>query len=133
MIIFLKKVCRLIFLLYLCTRNTTTGCSAVRLAHLVWDQRVPGSNPGIPTERDKRLSLFFCFRVFDSVTQKRCRNFDIFFALSHRTATEGGGLFSTNYQSYNLSSFVLRESLPTASSSDFGRDRPSYRTACPHR
>ena len=45
---------------YLCTRNTTTGCSAVRLAHLVWDQRVPGSNPGIPTERDKKLSLFFC-------------------------------------------------------------------------
>ncbi len=45
---------------YLCTRNTTTGCSAVRLAHLVWDQRVPGSNPGIPTERDEKSSLFFC-------------------------------------------------------------------------
>ena len=43
---------------YLCTRNTTTGCSAVRLAHLVWDQRVPGSNPGIPTERQRKLSLF---------------------------------------------------------------------------
>ena len=59
MIKFLKKVCRLKILPYLCTRNTT-GCSAVRLAHLVWDQRVPGSNPGIPTERDKKLSLFFC-------------------------------------------------------------------------
>ena len=47
-------------MLYLCTRNTTTGCSAVRLAHLVWDQRVPGSNPGIPTERDEKSSLFFC-------------------------------------------------------------------------
>ena len=56
----LKKVCRLKKMPYLCTRNTTTGCSAVRLAHLVWDQRVPGSNPGIPTERDKKLSLFFC-------------------------------------------------------------------------
>ena len=32
-------------------RNTkgTTGCSAVRLAHLLWEQGVPGSNPGIPT------------------------------------------------------------------------------------
>ena len=51
-------------MLYLCTRNTTTGCSAVRLAHLVWDQRVPGSNPGTPTKRDKRLSLFFLwFRI----------------------------------------------------------------------
>ncbi len=27
-----------------------TGCSAVRLAHLLWEQGVPGSNPGIPTE-----------------------------------------------------------------------------------
>ena len=26
-----------------------TGCSAVRLAHLLWEQGVPGSNPGIPT------------------------------------------------------------------------------------
>ena len=55
----LKKVCRLIFLPYLCTRNTAAGCSAVRLAHLVWDQRVPGSNPGIPTERDEKSPLFF--------------------------------------------------------------------------
>ena len=47
-------------MLYLCTRNTTTGCSAVRLAHLVWDQRVPGSNPGIPTERNEKSFLFFC-------------------------------------------------------------------------
>ena len=32
-------------------RNTkgTTGCSAVRVAHLLWEQGVPGSNPGIPT------------------------------------------------------------------------------------
>ena len=53
---------------YLCTRNTT-GCSAVRLAHLVWDQRVPGSNPGIPTERDKKLSLFF-FVVIPEFTNR---------------------------------------------------------------
>ena len=25
------------------------GCGAVRLAHLVWDQGVAGSNPAIPT------------------------------------------------------------------------------------
>ena len=25
------------------------GCSAARLAHLVWDQRVAGSNPATPT------------------------------------------------------------------------------------
>ena len=58
---FSKKVCRLNFLLYLCTRNTATGCSAVRLAHLVWDQRVPGSNPGTPTKKTTfELSSFFC-------------------------------------------------------------------------
>ena len=32
-------------------RNSkATGCSAVRLAHLLWEQGVPGSNPGIPTK-----------------------------------------------------------------------------------
>ena len=29
-----------------------SGCSAARLAHLVWDQGVPGSNPGTPTKRE---------------------------------------------------------------------------------
>ena len=29
------------------TQNT--GCSAVRLAHLLWEQGVTGSNPVIPT------------------------------------------------------------------------------------
>ena len=53
-----RKICRFKILLYLCTRNTATGCSAVRLAHLVWDQRVPGSNPGTPTKRDRDVSLF---------------------------------------------------------------------------
>ena len=33
-----------------------SGCSAVRLAHLLWEQGVTGSNPVIPT--DDRLSLF---------------------------------------------------------------------------
>ena len=30
--------------------KSTSGCSAVRLAHLLWEQGVPGSNPGIPTK-----------------------------------------------------------------------------------
>ena len=29
-----------------------TGCSAVRLAHLLWEQGVAGSNPATPTTRD---------------------------------------------------------------------------------
>jgi hypothetical protein len=32
-----------------------SGCSAARLAHLVWDQRVAGSNPATPT-KEKALS-----------------------------------------------------------------------------
>lgn len=52
---------------YLCTTNGTkgaffptmyrlesSGCSAVRLAHLLWEQGVPGSNPGTPTEKLKQ-------------------------------------------------------------------------------
>ena len=39
---------------YFCTRKTAnglslTGCSAVRLAHLLWEQGVEGSNPFTPT------------------------------------------------------------------------------------
>ena len=34
-----------------------TGCSAVRLAHLLWEQGVPGSNPGTPTLKDKELLI----------------------------------------------------------------------------
>ena len=42
-----------------------TGCSAVRLAHLLWEQGVPGSNPGTPTLKDKELLIivtpfFYC-------------------------------------------------------------------------
>ena len=32
--------------------NDFSGCSAVRLAHLLWEQGVPGSNPGIPTRKE---------------------------------------------------------------------------------
>ena len=37
---------------YLCTRFSEvkySGCSAVRLAHLLWEQGVEGSNPFTPT------------------------------------------------------------------------------------
>ena len=40
-------------------RSTKTahnsGCSAARLAHLVWDQRVAGSNPATPTKEKALL------------------------------------------------------------------------------
>ncbi len=39
-----------------------TGCSAARLAHLVWDQRVAGSNPATPTkEKALHASAGLCF------------------------------------------------------------------------
>ena len=36
---------------YLCIafERDTSGCSAVRLAHLLWEQGVVGSNPATPT------------------------------------------------------------------------------------
>ena len=43
---------------YLCTRFSEvkySGCSAVRLAHLLWEQGVVGSNPATPTEINKLL------------------------------------------------------------------------------
>ncbi len=32
-----------------------SGCSAVRLAHLLWEQGVAGSNPATPTKRKEEL------------------------------------------------------------------------------
>ena len=37
-----------------------TGRSAARLARLLWEQEVPGSNPGAPTEKNS-VMLFFLF------------------------------------------------------------------------
>ena len=54
-------ICRFKNKLYLCiaiekqTSISNSGCSAVRLAHLLWEQGVPGSNPGIPTKRSYNL------------------------------------------------------------------------------
>ena len=36
--------------------NDDSGCSAVRLAHLLWEQGVPGSNPGIPTSENQGVT-----------------------------------------------------------------------------
>ena len=36
-----------------CNSNMHSGCSAVRLARLLWEQEVPGSNPGTPTTTRK--------------------------------------------------------------------------------
>ena len=35
--------------------ESKTGCSAVRLAHLLWEQGVLGSNPGTPTYKAQLL------------------------------------------------------------------------------
>ena len=41
--------------------HPNSGCSAVRLAHLLWEQGVPGSNPGTPTTwRTAELKKFCC-------------------------------------------------------------------------
>ncbi len=46
--------------------ESKTGCSAVRLAHLLWEQGVPGSNPGTPTKRKSESVQFVSTRFFYS-------------------------------------------------------------------
>ena len=55
---------------YLCTRFSEvkySGCSAVRLAHLLWEQGVVGSNPATPTDKNQgvtvKCSSFFVTRM----------------------------------------------------------------------
>ena len=43
--------------------ESKTGCSAVRLAHLLWEQGVPGSNPGTPTYK---VQLLISWAFFSS-------------------------------------------------------------------
>lgn len=54
---------------YLCTRFSEvkySGCSAVRLAHLLWEQGVVGSNPATPTIIKPLIIRLFtnCQRLF---------------------------------------------------------------------
>ena len=39
--------------------KSDSGCSAVRLAHLLWEQGVVGSNPATPTKKKNLSSSFF--------------------------------------------------------------------------
>ena len=61
---FLEKLARIKNNLYLCiafekdTQSNETGCSAVRLAHLLWEQGVVGSNPATPTTKRGHHKLF---------------------------------------------------------------------------
>ena len=63
---------------YLCTRFSEvkySGCSAVRLAHLLWEQGVVGSNPATPTKRNKLLktsSLFLYMGTSNKITVYNC-------------------------------------------------------------
>ena len=58
---------------YLCTRFSEvkySGCSAVRLAHLLWEQGVVGSNPATPTKSEllKFSGSFFC--IIDTLRRR---------------------------------------------------------------
>ena len=55
---------RLLHALSCAGRAETTGCSAVRLAHLLWEQGVVGSNPATPTSlRNWQLQFFRLFHL----------------------------------------------------------------------
>ena len=57
-----------------------SGCSAVRLAYLLWEQRVAGSNPATPTLKMKFLfqngklflNIFFHDKIFFSQVMFFC-------------------------------------------------------------
>ncbi len=48
-------------------KGYSSGCSAARLAHLVWDQRVAGSNPATPTKKRERKRSLFSFLLLEEV------------------------------------------------------------------
>ena len=64
------------------TRRKSTGfsgCSAVRLAHLLWEQGVVGSNPATPTKEkgfdnqwfDAVFKAFFIIKIFILLIKKK--------------------------------------------------------------
>ena len=75
------------FLMYLCTRfeKGISGCSAVRLAHLLWEQGVVGSNPATPTIENQPLTInfvggFFMLRHTHRHTNSKNIHFQPFFS-----------------------------------------------------
>ena len=47
------------------SNQSDSGCSAVRLAHLLWEQGVVGSNPATPTRKgEDDISSLFLFYTF---------------------------------------------------------------------
>ena len=60
---------------YLCTRFSEvkySGCSAVRLAHLLWEQGVVGSNPATPTKINKLLIFNNLFLYMEASNKNNC-------------------------------------------------------------
>ena len=60
---------------YLCTRFSEvkySGCSAVRLAHLLWEQGVVGSNPATPTLTNKLLKINNLFLYMEASNKNNC-------------------------------------------------------------
>ena len=60
---------------YLCTRFSEvkySGCSAVRLAHLLWEQGVVGSNPATPTLANKLLIFNNLFLYMEASNKNNC-------------------------------------------------------------
>ena len=50
-------------------KGYSSGCSAARLAHLVWDQRVAGSNPATPTKEKGTETFPFFISIFRRVQE----------------------------------------------------------------
>ena len=60
---------------YLCNRFSEvkySGCSAVRLAHLLWEQGGVGANPATPTLTNKLLIFNNLFLYMEASNKNNC-------------------------------------------------------------